>query len=114
MTYFNLKILKLHNQFDLRFLDDWELKNKIFALHCLDHILDNVEKQDLTRFGHSDVLKSALFHVQVHRDIEVLSIAYVCTFKFLQKTVVTKDITHFDAWDEFTKKVVSMNLGGEI
>ena len=105
--------MKLHDQINFRFLDDWELSNKIFALHCLDHILDNVEKQDLTKFGHSDVLKSALFHVQVHRDIEVLSVAYVCTFKFLQKTFASKDTIHFDAWDEFTKKVVSMNFKHE-
>ena len=68
-----------------------------------------MEKQDLTKFGHSDVLKSALFQIHVHRDIEVLSVAYVCTFKFLKKIVVSKDVTHFDTWDEFTKKVVSMN-----
>lgn len=103
-------LLRRHLQeflpFALRFLDDWQLENKIFALHCLDHILDNVKKDDLTQFGHAEVLKSALFHVQVHRDINVLSVAYVCTFKFLQKTFPIKNLTHFDPWDEFTKKLL--------
>ena len=54
-----------------RFLDDWEMKNKIFALHCIDHILDNVSKKDLHRFGYEVVLKSALFHVLNFRELEV-------------------------------------------
>ena len=86
------------------------MENKIFALHCLDHILDNVQKQDLTKFGHADVIQSALFHVQVHRDIEVLSVAYDCTFKFLQKTIPVKEPAKYDAWDELTKKVGSMQF----
>ena len=96
--------------FALRFLDDWQLENKICALHCLDHILDNVQKQDLTKFGHADVIQSALFHVQVHRDIEVLTVAYDCTFKFLQKTIPVKEPAKYDAWDELTKKVGSMQF----
>jgi hypothetical protein len=92
--------------FALRFLDDWQLENKTFALHCLDHILDNVQKQDLTKFGHADVIQSALFHVQVHRDIEVLSVAYDCTFKFLQKTIPVNEPAKYDAWDELTKKLL--------
>ena len=98
-----------HNRTDF-ILDDWQLENKIFALHCLDHILDNVQKQDLTKFGHADVIQSALFHVQVHRDIEVLSVAYDCTFKFLQKTIPVKEPAKYDAWDDFTKKVSSMQF----
>ena len=64
----------------------------------------------MTKFGHADVIQSALFHVQVHRDIEVLSVAYDCTFKFLQKTIPVKEPAKYDAWDELTKKVGSMQF----
>ena len=109
LTYFDPLSRNFHNHTDF-ILDDWQLENKIFALHCLDHILDNVQKQDLTKFGHADVIQSALFHVQVHRDIDVLSVAYDCTFKFLQKTIPVKEPAKYDAWDELTKKVGSMQF----
>ncbi len=78
--------------FVLRFLDDWQLQNKIFALHCLDHIIDNVDKQGLSKFGHVEVVQHALFHVVALRDYELLVVALPCIFKTFLKVYGKKEV----------------------
>ena len=95
--------------FVLRFLDDWEPRNKITALHCLDHILANSTKANLSKFGYIQVVKSALFHLLIgQRDFKTLQICYPCIFKLLEKTNNPKDNldpSKYSDWDEFAKKL---------
>ena len=70
--------------FVLTFCDDWEVKNKIFALHCLDHILDTTQKSDLVKFGYDKVLKSTLFQLLNFRELDLLKVGFGVMFKFLK------------------------------
>ena len=96
--------------FSLRFLDDWEIKNKLFAIQCLDHIIENVNPSELSKFGYTDVIKSALFHVLNFRELDLTSANFVCLFKFLEKCFgrnkCAEDFAKFNVWDELTKKML--------
>lgn len=92
--------------FSLRFIDDWQLTHKIFALQNISYIIENVTKKDLSKFGYTQVLKEALFHVTVHREMDLLRVAFDCTFKFLIKTSDEKNFAKFDIWDEFCQKLL--------
>lgn len=93
--------------FILRFLDDWQFEKKIFALHCIDHLIDNVSKADLEKYGYVQVLQDALFHAQVHHHLDLLSILFPLTFKYLEKIHGKKaNFAKFDAWDDLTKKLL--------
>lgn len=93
--------------FTLTFLDDWEIKHKAFALHCLDHIVDNLSQTELLTSGYSEVIKSALFHALNFRDTELVSIAYECCFKFTHKCEGPKtQFAKFDTWDDLAKKLL--------
>ena len=70
--------------FVLKFGDDWEIKNKIFALHCLQHILENSTKSDLVKFGYDQVLKSTLFQLLTFRELELCKVTFPVIFKFLK------------------------------
>ena len=94
--------------FALRFLDDWEIKNKIFAVECLDHIIEHTDPKELSKFGHTEVLKSVLFHTLSFRDVELISATLPCLYKFLEKCYGSKksfeDYAKFNTWDELTQK----------
>ena len=70
--------------FVLKFGDDWEIKNKIFALHCLQHVLENSTKNDLVKFGYDQVLKSTLFQLLTFRELELCKVTFPVIFKFLK------------------------------
>ena len=70
--------------FVLKFGDDWETKNKIFAIHCLQHILENTSRSDLVKFGYDQVLKSTLFQLLSLRELELCKVIFPVIFKFLK------------------------------
>ena len=70
--------------FVLKFGDDWETKNKIFAIHCLQHILENTSRSDLVKFGYDQVLKSTLFQLLTLRELELCKVIFPVIFKFLK------------------------------
>ena len=68
----------------LKFCDDWEIKNKIFSLHCLQHILGNSVKSDWVKFGYDQVLKSTLFHLLGFRELELCQVTFPVIFQFMK------------------------------
>ena len=100
--------------FSLRFLDDWEIKNKLFAILCIDHIVENVKSSsDLAKFGYTDVLKSVLFHTLNFRDVELTAATLACLFKLLEKCYGSKNSQNFretcakfNTWDELAQKLL--------
>ena len=70
--------------FVLKFGDDWETKNKIFAIHCLQHILENTSRGDLVKFRYDQALKSTLFQLLTLRELELCKVIFPVIFKFLK------------------------------
>jgi hypothetical protein len=93
--------------FSLRFLDDWEIPTKVFAIHCLDHIIEHTSKSELVNFGYTEVLKEALFHVLNHREVSLVPCTYSTLFKFIEKCDRVKNsherFAKMDTWDELAK-----------
>ena len=100
--------------FSLRFLDDWENKNKLFAILCIDYVVENVKSSsDLSKFGYTDVLKSVLFHTLNFRDVELTSATLACLYKLLEKCYGSKNSQNFretcakfNTWDELAQKLL--------
>lgn len=95
--------------FALRFVDDWESKNKLVGIHCLDHIVTNITSTELNWYGRGDIIRDALTHLLYVREEEVISVVYPCIYNFLNKSEGPKEggqrYAKLDAWDEIAKRL---------
>ena len=77
--------------FILRFIDDWEVQNRVKGLQCLDHVIKNVNETDLVWYGRADLVQSVLYKLLLFRDIEIVDALLPVYFNFLQLTKGTEN-----------------------
>ncbi len=96
--------------FVLRFIDDWDIKNKAFGVQCLNHIVDNTTKSELTRFGRDGLVRDALFKMISYREEDLIPTLFKCVYAFLNKIPGPKDslekYAKLDQWDTLAKSLL--------
>jgi len=95
--------------FALRFLDDWEGKNKLIGVQCLRHLIENVNPTELSWYGRTDLIVEALnrnlvAHCTTAEDLDLMSHVCLCWFALLKKTEHAANNTGKpNGWDRLAK-----------
>jgi len=92
--------------FTLCFIDDWELKNKVMGLTCLDHIVKEANQTELKWYGRADLIKDALKKLLMCREENVVGILIPCWLRLLAKVENHNDYSKVDGWDLLTKELL--------
>jgi len=103
--------------FSLRFVDDWESRNKSVGLGCLNHIVANVSQTELEFYGRSELITDVLCkNLVAHSDVDVELVANVCQtwFLLLRKTSAVKNDGKPNGWDLMAKQFLyKMEMASE-
>ncbi|KAK2146870.1 hypothetical protein LSH36_581g02027 [Paralvinella palmiformis] len=67
----------------LLLLDDHEVDNQVMGVRCIDHIVDNVSKTELSWFGRADVIYDSLQKLTYSQDPQLIRVLHPCLLKIL-------------------------------
>lgn len=92
--------------FTLCFIDDWEIKNKLMGITCLDHIVSEANQTELKWYGRSDLIKDALKKMLFCHEENVISIVIPCWLRLLAKVEPCSDHAKLNGYDLLTKELL--------
>jgi len=92
--------------FTLCFIDDWETKNKLMGLTCLDHIVEEANQTELKWYGRSDLIKDALKKLLFCHEENVINIVIPCWLRLLAKVEPCSDHANVNGCDLLTKELL--------
>jgi hypothetical protein len=92
--------------FSLRFIDDWETKNKIRGILCLGHIINNVSSTELRWYGRSELIESTLGNLLSIKDVELALVLLPTYLDFITAVGREEGGTKLDACDRLTGKLL--------
>lgn len=92
--------------FTLCFVDDWETKNKLMGLTCMDHIVKESSATELKLYGRSDLIQDALKKLLFCRKQEIVNILIPCWLRLLTKVEPCNDHAKVSSWDLLMKELL--------